>query len=203
MGELVTLRKKYLNTTYINKTCYKCGKTYPRTKEYFYPIKHSNKSVKSYTALCITCDNIRVKLYKERNKEHTRIANVKYRETERGYFKELWQSVKRSRHGCEFKSYEEFLNVWIEQQKTYGNKCPYLNIEMTRIKGFNQQNRVSGGGKKVQTNISKDRIDSSLPYSRRNLMFCSWKANDMKGSVTPKIAKRFLGFHKERFGDEY
>ena len=84
MGELVTLRKKYLNTTYINKTCYKCGKTYPRTKEYFYPIKHSNKNVKSYTALCITCDNIRVKLYKERNKENIRIANVKYRETERG-----------------------------------------------------------------------------------------------------------------------
>ena len=74
---------------------------------------------------------------------------------------------------------------------------------MTRIKGFNQQSRVSGGGRKVQTNISKDRIDSSLPYSRRNLMFCSWKANDMKGSVTPKIAKRYLGFYKERFGHEH
>ena len=66
---------------------------------------------------------------------------------------------------------------------------------MTKIKGKD--------GTKTKTNISKDRINSNLPYSRRNLMFCSWKANDMKGSVTPKIAKRYLGFYKERFGHEH
>jgi hypothetical protein len=49
----------------------------------------------------------------------------------------LWQSVKNSRHGCDFKNYDEFFNCWEEQQKIYGTKCPYTGIEMTRIKGIN------------------------------------------------------------------
>lgn len=203
MGELVTLRKKFVNSTYINKTCTKCGKTYPRTKEYFYTTKHSNKTVTNYAGWCISCDNKRNAEYKKRNKESLRIRNIKYKETETGYFKELFLSARKSRHGCEIKSYEEFIDIWKEQQKTYGTKCPYLNIEMTKLKGLNQKTRVSGGGKKCKTNISKDRIDSNLPYSRRNLMFCSWEANNMKCNITPRVAKRFLGFYKERFGDEY
>ena len=48
---------------------------------------------------------------------------------------ELWSGVKISKHGNEFKDFDEFFDCWVEQQKIYGTKCPYLNIEMTKIKG--------------------------------------------------------------------
>ena len=33
-------------------------------------------------------------------------------------------------------------------------------------------------------------------------MFVCWAVNDIKGNVTPKIAKQYLQFVKERFGTD-
>ena len=198
MGELVSLRRKFKNSSLEKKRCSRCNEEFPRTDQYFYTKKHHSRAGGiNYYADFISCNNKRSAKFKAsaEYQEKRREKHNAYRQTERGYFMELWSGVYRSRHGCEFKNFEEFFNCWIEQQKTYGTRCPYLNIEMTKIKGKD--------GTKTKTNISKDRINSNLPYSRRNLMFCSWKANDMKGSVTPKIAKRYLGFYKERFGHEH
>lgn len=62
--------------------------------------------------------------------------------------------------------------------------------------------RFRGRGKSTPTNISKDRILSSLPYSKENIMFISWAVNNQKGHVSPQIAKKFLQFVKERFGTD-
>ena len=51
-----TLRKKYVNPNLVNKTCKICKKTYPRTKEFFYPIKdkkHSETGIEDKLALWI------------------------------------------------------------------------------------------------------------------------------------------------------
>jgi hypothetical protein len=32
----MTLRKKYINSSLLNKTCTKCKKTYPRDDQHFY-----------------------------------------------------------------------------------------------------------------------------------------------------------------------
>ena len=62
---------------------------------------------------------------------------------------------------------------------------------MTRIKGLN----INGIRRKsTETNISKDRILSNLPYGKDNLMFISWKANNEKGNITPYIARKYLNF---------
>jgi hypothetical protein len=79
-------------------------------------------------------------------------------------------------------------------------KCPYTGIEMTRIKGINKDQSLKR--KKTYTNISKDRILSSRPYSKENTMFVSWGINSMKGNISPKIAKQYLQFVKERFGTD-
>tara|TARA_R100000805_G_C3586069_1_gene88816 strand:+ start:155 stop:799 length:645 start_codon:yes stop_codon:yes gene_type:complete len=194
----VSLRKLFVNTSLLEKTCKKCGKSFPRNTEYFYGKKHhSIKNTFLYSSYCIACDNKRTAKYKKVYYGRRKETDLIYRRSEHGYFMGMWQSVKKSRHGCHFKNFEEFFNVWKEQQKTYGNKCPYLNIEMTRIVGnLNMYNQRA-----TPTNISKDRIDCSKPYSPQNLMFVSWRANNTKGSVTPMIAKRYLGFYKERFGD--
>lgn len=199
MTEIISLRKKYVNSSLTNKTCTKCGKTYPRTDEFFYKTKHRTiENAFNYYPSCITCENERGKKYKDGNKIKVRESQTKYLMTEVGYFRDMWASVRKSTHGNEFKNFDEFFNCWIEQQKIYGTKCPYTGIEMTRIRGLNKGIKR----KKSNFNISKDRILCSRPYSKQNIMFVCWAVNDIKGNVTPKIAKQYLQFVKERFGTD-
>lgn len=199
MSEVISLRKKYVNSSLTNKTCTRCGKTYPRTDEFFYKIKHRTiEGAFNYYPSCIACENERGKKYKDGNKIKVKEAQTKYLMTEVGYFRDMWASVRKSTHGNEFKNFDEFFNCWIEQQKIYGTKCPYTGIEMTRIRGLNKGNKK----KRSSLNISKDRILCSKPYSKQNIMFVCWAVNDIKGNVTPKIAKQYLQFVKERFGTD-
>jgi hypothetical protein len=70
---------------------------------------------------------------------------------------------------------------------------------MTKIKGINVDGMTK---KRTDTNISKDRILSSKPYSKENIMFVSWKVNNEKGNISPKIARQYLKFVEERFGKD-
>ena len=197
-----TLRKKFVNSSLINKTCGRCKKTYPRTKDFFYARDHQSiKGAFNFGSVCIRCKQEESKKWKKNNKEKNRQGWIKYKSTEKGHFKEMWHGIRKSTHGCEFKSYEEFFNCWIEQQKIYGTKCPYYGFEMTRTKGTNS---LGERKKQTDTNISKDRILSSKPYNKENIMFVSWKVNNEKGNISPQIAKKYLQFVKERFGtDDY
>ena len=190
----MSLRVKFVNSKLEYKTCYKCKKTYPRDEDHFYKMKHpSVKNNYKYYSYCIKCERKRNREWKKKDSAsgNKKLRQIKYLSTERGYFKELWQSTKNSKHGCLFKSYEEFFDCWEKQKKLYGTRCPYLGIEMTRIKGLN----INGIRRKsTETNISKDRILSNLPYGKDNLMFISWKANNEKGNITPYIARKYLNF---------
>jgi len=199
MSEVISLRKKYVNSSLTNKTCTRTMKL-PTDKKNFIPARYA----------FITGDprispnnEFEVKgLTNEDNKDGNKIkvkeAQTKYLMTEVGYFRDMWASVRKSTHGNEFKNFDEFFNCWIEQQKIYGTKCPYTGIEMTRIRGLNKGNKK----KRSSLNISKDRILCSKPYSKQNIMFVCWAVNDIKGNVTPKIAKQYLQFVKERFGTD-
>ena len=200
MTEIISLRRKFVNSTLTNKTCTKCNKEYPRTTEFFYLRKErAGHKQKHFDSACIRCENERALKWKANHKEEITLKNHRYKSSETGYFKELFQSIKKSKHGCGFKDYNEFFNCWIEQQKIYGMKCPYTGVEMTRIKGINKDGRAK---KTTETNISKDRILSSRPYSKENTMFISWGINNMKGNISPKVAKKYLQFVKERFGTD-
>lgn len=190
----MSLRVKFVNSKLEYKTCYKCKKTYPRDEDHFYKMKHpSVKNNYKYYSYCIKCERKRNRAWKKKDTAsgNKKLRQIKYLSTERGYFKELWQSTKNSKHGCLFKTFEEFFKCWTDQQKLYGIRCPYLGIEMTKIKGLN----INGVRRKsTETNISKDRILSNLPYGKDNLMFISWKANNEKGNITPYIARKYLNF---------
>ena len=190
----MSLRVKFVNSKLEYKTCYKCKKTYPRDEDHFYKMKHpSVKNNYKYYSYCIKCERKRNRAWKKKDSAsgNKKLRQIKYLSTERGYFKELWQSTKNSKHGCLFKTFEEFFKCWTDQQKLYGIRCPYLGIEMTKIKGLN----INGVRRKsTETNISKDRILSNLPYGKDNLMFISWKANNEKGNITPYIARKYLNF---------
>tara|TARA_R110000803_G_scaffold94069_1_gene161557 strand:- start:234 stop:839 length:606 start_codon:yes stop_codon:yes gene_type:complete len=196
---LKTLRKKFINPNLINKTCSKCNKTYPRDEQHYYRKIATKINTWNYESACITCTLEKTNKWKRNNRDRIERTQLEYIQTEKGWFKELFNHAKGSKYGCEFKNYEEFFDCWIEQKKTFGTKCPYFNIEMTRIRGANV-----GNGRRIttETNLSKDRIISSKPYSKKNIMFVCWKANNMKNNISPKIAKRYLELVKERFGTD-
>ena len=188
----MSLRKKYVNSTLLNKVCFLCKKEYPRTDQYFYIEKHSSaKDRIKYASSCIKCDNARSAAWKKENRERVRKTQRKYLETENGYFNEKWNKIRISKHGCLFRTFEEFFKCWEEQKKLYGWKCPYLGIEMTMKKGINKDRRRKNS---TDTNISPDRLMSNLPYGRENIMFVSWRVNNQKGNITPYIARKYLQF---------
>ena len=136
--------------------------------------------------------------WRENNIERYEETTKKRRNTEMGYLKTLWQSVKDSGKHNSFKDFDDFYNHWLEQKKIHGMKCPATGIEMTTNAVFNGKGKY----KRCETNISKDRILSSMGYSQQNLIFTSWKYNKAKGEMTPKMAQAFLKIVKERYGTE-
>ena len=190
----MSLRRKFVNGALQFKSCFKCKESFPRDEDHFYKVKHrTTKGSFKYGSYCITCERKRNQEWKKKDSAsgNKKLRQQKYLSTENGYFRELWQSCKKSTHGCLFKSYEEFFECWENQKKIYGMKCPYLGIEMTKIKGINTEGRRRVA---TNTNISKDRILSNLPYGKDNIMFISWKANNEKGNITPYIARKYLKF---------
>jgi len=183
----MSLRKKFVNSTLTNKTCPDCGKSYPRTEDYFYKTEHRTKKGSfSYSTYCITCQLERGKKWRKNNKDRNAKADLKYIQSEKGYFKALYHSVTKSKKGNLFRDFDEFMECWRDQQMLYGERCPYYpHIQMTKIKGQK---------KKTITNISVDRLVNTLPYDKNNIMFVSWKANNEKGDVSPYLAEKMLEF---------
>jgi hypothetical protein len=118
--------------------------------------------------------------------------------TEHGFVMGLWNNIKSSKHENEFENFKQFLNCWEKQKEIYGYKCPYTGVEMTTIR----YKSIKGKRIVTRTNMSTDRILSSQPYNPRNVMFISWRVNAMKGSISTKIAKKFLEFVRERYNTD-
>ena len=189
----MTLRKKFVNSSLTNKTCAKCKNTYPRTEEYFYKSEHkTKKNVSSYFSYCIACENERTNKWRKENKTKKQKSDLKYIQSERGYFKSLFNSVRKSKKGNLFRDFDEFMDCWYRQQEEHGEYCPYYpHIKMTRIKG-------QGRKKRTITNISVDRLVNTLPYAEDNIMFVSWRANNEKGDVSYFMARKIVDFIEDK-----
>ena len=136
--------------------------------------------------------------WRKNNKEKYDETTKKRLNSEKGFMRVLWQSVKDSGKHNSFKDFDDFYNHWLEQKKIYGMKCPATGVEMTTKSLFNEKGKF----KRCETNISKDRILSSMGYSHQNLIFTSWNYNKAKGNFTPEMAKAFLKMVEERYGTD-
>jgi len=136
--------------------------------------------------------------WKKDNKERYKEIMKKHFNSERGYFRQLWETTKKSGKHNSFKDFDDFYNHWLEQKKIHGIKCPGTGVEMTTKAMFNG----TGEFKRCGTNISKDRILNSMGYSPQNLIFTCWNYNRAKGDFTPKMAKTYLKIVKERYGTD-
>ena len=136
--------------------------------------------------------------WKINNKERYKEIMKKHFNSERGYFRTLWETTKKSGKHNSFKDFDDFYNHWLKQKKIHGMKCPGTGVEMTTKAMFNG----TGEFKRCGTNISKDRILNSMGYSPQNLIFTCWNYNRAKGDFTPKMAKTYLKIVKERYGTD-
>ena len=95
--------------------------------------------------------------WREKNIEKYEETAKKRLNTERGFMRALWQSVKDSGKHNSFKDFDDFYNHWLEQKKIYGMKCPATGIEMT-TKRFNKKGEflTKAGLTKSQTEDLED-----------------------------------------------
>ena len=129
--------------------------------------------------------------------------------TEKGYFSKLFSKMKGSRHKVEFESWEELLEHFHRQKAIYGMRCPITGDLMTMIRKMEKGNQ----GVRTRTNISPDRLLSSMNYTKQNVLFVTVEFNLAKGPLkgyrvhrlfNSQIADNYLKILRERFpGMEY
>jgi len=127
---------------------------------------------------------------------HSRInrntTDLKYVESEKGYFNNIWQSIRFRKVPHNLKGRDHLLELYNDHKKEYGPHCRYTGVKLTT-------KRSTGEGWKRgrPTNISVDRIDPRFPYEEGNIVFCSWEFNNRKSGVTPQDCKRILEVYGE------
>ena len=138
------------------------------------------------------------------------IWNAKYRQSEKGFFQDLFYDLKRR---CNPNSYhvvkqkkklhinngirdrDHLLELWEKQKELLGGPfCMYTGVELTRKKSNGKGHKTP----RTKTNISIDRIDPSLPYQEDNIVFCSWEFNNRKGAILPEDCKKILKVWEEK-----
>ena len=143
-------------------------------------------------------EKLRGNIWKKGNKEKVQAIAKAYGKTEKGYFMELWNGLKKSQHGYDFKNFNDFFQCWKDQKAIHGMTCPATGETMTMIKKISNK----PGKTKTMTNLSRDRILGTQGYSKQNLIFTTWRYNNSKGNLSPKGAKAFLKIVRERYGTD-
>ena len=149
--------------------------------------------------------------------EHPRIQNIKYLSTESGFLICKWNDIKKrvykkekvekangdykksaGSRKCERLKHtltkEEFFQAWEEHKIKYGWNCYYTGKPMK----IGRKLAVKGAKKRHSTPpdlLSIDRFDTNIGYTKDNIVFCRWDANDIKGSITIELCKIIVEFY--------
>ena len=152
--------------------------------------------------------------------ETMRKQNIKYLNTESGFIISKWNDIKKRVHKKEkmkrdngnYKkssgsrkcaklehtlTKEEFLQAWEEHKIKYGMTCYYTGKPMK----IGRKLAVKGAKKRHSTPpdlVSVDRFDSNIGYTKENIVFCRWDANNEKGAITIEMCKTIYRKHLEK-----
>jgi hypothetical protein len=111
-----------------------------------------------------------------KSKENKSKSDQRYFSSERGYFTELFNSLRqrcgktkykrpgRKIHEMDIRDRHHLIELWHKQCQALGGPyCIFTGVEMTTIK-----NRGGGRGQgRTGTNVSVDRLDASKPYNEK------------------------------------
>ena len=166
------------------KTCTKCKKQ----KQ----LKQFNKlktSFDGYEYACKSCRNIQVK---------------NWHSTEKGYIRTLYSTMKKRINSERFinsseeikkkhtlyLTMEEFEDLWKQHKEKYGLRCSLTKVKMTHS--------PSKENMSTSNNISVDRLNPNIGYTKENIIFVSANVNHKKNAVTKKICEAILKQYEER-----
>ncbi len=127
-------------------------------------------------------------------KSKRNVTDLRYVESEKGYFNNIWQSIRFRGVAYSIKNRDHLLELWNKHKKEYGPHCRYTGVELTTKRSTGE-----GWKRSRPTNISVDRVDPRLPYEEGNIVFCAWEFNNRKSGVTPDDCKRILEVYEELY----
>ena len=163
------------------KKCTKCLIVKPIFE--FSKDKYKKNGMRSY---CKKCDSIK---------------KNKYLSTENGFLKSIYSNMVGRKVGSnknkKYKgkvysvkfTFKQLIKKWEEHKLKYGQNCIYTGEPI-----FYKRDKTQTRG----SQISIDRIDNNKHYTLSNIVFCSSRANWIKGQVTIKICKKILEVYNEK-----
>ena len=184
----------------MNKKCTKCGEVKPLTL--FYKDKAKKNG------------------YYPRCKKCLKNGQQEWRNTERGYLREIYSSMSTrelsKNRWCRkskcFFTFDEFLAAFEKHKSIYGMRSAWgpgpdrleehLPITMIR-KGKGQLGKKGciKGSKRIPSNLSVDRLDPNLDYTLQNIIFIRYDENRRKADSSYSDCKIQMSLHKQRFID--
>ena len=154
------------------KTCTRCKRKKPYNL--FDRKSESKDGRKSWCKLCVAKHQKKIWSAYKRDKDHGSLSATPHK-----FLKHWLCNVKKSaRHPLSPKVTLHYLMALWNFQK---GKCAITNTRMTHLKGRG----------KVDTNISVDRINSSIQYEKGNLQLLCYRVNMMKSNMK---TDNFLGW---------
>jgi hypothetical protein len=124
----------------------------------------------------------------------------KFLSTERGFLEAIYRNMINRKeasdngsnrgkvYAVEF-TFEELINKWNDHKLKYGQNCIYTGEPI-----FHERNKNQIRGNQ----ISIDRLDNNKPYILDNIVFCSSRANWIKGQITIDMCKKVLEIYNEK-----
>ena len=134
-----------------------------------------------------------------------------YRSTPKGFLKMIYLRLDRKDstghpEGRRRLTFEEFVTAWKKHLSIYGMRSAWgpgpdqldqhLPITMT-VKGDGSWARKEG--KRTQSNLSIDRLDSNIDYTVQNIIFIRSDENARKSSSSYEDCKIHMRLYEERF----
>ena len=166
------------------KTCTSC-KQQKELKEF----NRSKTSFDGYEYACKSCRNIQVNIWRKKEEKFIRnlYSNMK-KKTVSGVHKNASEE-KKKKHTV-YLTIEEFEDLWKQHKEKYGLKCLLTGIKMTHVPSKENMSNSN--------NISTDRLNPNIGYTKENIIFVSANINTKKGAVTKELCQAILKQYEER-----
>jgi Thiamine biosynthesis protein (ThiI) len=166
------------------KICTACN----QQKE-FKEFNRSKASPDGYEYACKSCRLIKVNIWRKQEEGFIRnlYSSMKKRTTS-GVHKNAPEEIKK-KHRV-YLTIKEFEDLWKQHKEKYGYKCSLTGVEMTHV--------PSKKGMNISNNISADRLDPNIGYTKENIIFISANINTKKNAVTKELCHAILKQYEER-----
>ena len=166
------------------KICTTCN----QQKE-FKQFRKLKNSFDGYEYACKPCRDIQCRNWDSTEKGYIRnlYSNMKKR-TVSGVHKNASEEIKK-KHTV-YLTIEEFEDLWKQHKEKHGYKCLLTGVKMTHAPSKENGN--------INNNISADRLDPNIGYTKENIIFVSANVNIRKNAITKELCHAILKQYEER-----